>query len=118
MASGRFIDVQIGADWIAVRTMEAVNQRLLSVKKVPYTDGGIAIIRGDIAGVLQQGLVNGLLADVLVNDTGGRPWIITVPALEDISDADRTSRTLPDVTVTVRFAGAIHNTVIAITAGT
>lgn len=116
MASGRYIDIQIGADWIAVRVMEAINQRFLSVKKVPYTDAGIAIIKGDIAGVLQQGLVNGLLADVLVGDTAGRAWIITVPSLENISSTDRIGRTLPDVTVEVRFAGAIHNTIIDITA--
>lgn len=117
MSSGRFIDVQIGVDWLGVRLAEAINQRLLASKKVPYTDGGITILRGDITTVLQTGQVNGLLADKLVDDTKGRAWIIFVPELADIPEADRAARNLPDVTVTVRFAGAIHNVEIAVSVG-
>ncbi len=114
MASGRFIDVQVGVDWIAIRIAEAINQRLLASKKVPYTDDGFAILNADITGVLQTGLVNTLLADRLVGDTKGRAWIITIPPLEDIPDADRANRSLPNVTVEVRFAGAVQNVVIAV----
>jgi hypothetical protein len=117
MVSGRFIDTQIGIDWIAVRLAEQINQRLLSTAKVPYTDAGIAVLRADITSVLQRGQVNGLLADRLTNDTQGRAWIIEIPALDDISLENRAARILPDVTVTVRFAGAVHNVVIAVNVG-
>lgn len=117
MASGRYIDTQIGVDWIQVRLAEAINQRILASKKVPYTDAGFAIIRADITQVLQTGLVNTLLADRLVDDTKGRAWIIFIPELEDIPANDRTNRILSGVKVTVRFAGAIHNVEIAVSVG-
>lgn len=117
MASGRFIDTQIGVDWLGVRLAEAINQRLLASKKVPYTDAGFAILRADITSVLQTGQVNGLLADRLIDDTKGRAWIITIPELEDIPSGDIANRNLPDVTVVVRFAGAIHNVEIAVSVG-
>lgn len=114
MASGRFIDNQIGIDWISTRFAEVIAQRLVSAKKVPYTDGGTAVLRADLASVCQQGVNNGLLA-LLTNTTSGEYWRITIPSVADISASDRANRNLPDVNVEVRFAGAIHNVTVALT---
>ena len=111
MASGRFNDTQRGIDWIGTRVAEAISSRLVNSGKVPFTDAGTSILRGDIAAVLQQGVNQGLLGP-LIDSVSGELWRIFIPAVADVSTADRTARSLTNVTVTVRFAGAIHNVAI------
>lgn len=118
MASGRFIDNQIGVDWMRVRQLEAVMQQFISAKKVPFTEGGIAAVRSRIASVNEEGIRNALLDTVLLDGSGnpdpaGRAYIIDTPALSEISAEDRAARLLGSITNTVRFAGAIHNVTIA-----
>lgn len=106
MGSGRFIDVQVGIDWLEARIAEAILARRINSPKIPYTQAGINSLIGDIVGVLEQGVRNSLLGP-LPDSTSGELWRITMPQLADISDANKIARNLPPAFVVVQLAGSI-----------
>lgn len=114
MASGRFIDIQRGIDWLEARLGEAIANRLLSEAKVPYTDAGATILQADIASVLDQGVNNGLLGPLL--DDSGLFYNIDVPKVADQLAADRAARSFPGITVQCQLAGAVHSLSITVNA--
>lgn len=111
VGSGEFIDVTIFIDWLESRIKESVFSLLAKTKKVPYTNAGIAQIENEVQGVLQIGQDNGGISptefDADDNQIGG--YFTSVPALADISSADKTARLLKNVNFVAFLAGAIHN---------
>ena len=105
MASGEFIDVIRGVDWLQARLEERIFSRLVNLPKIPFTDAGIAIIENEIRAVLENAEGTGLLAD-------DPKYTVTVPKATDVSETDRANRILPDVTFTARLAGAIHKVTV------
>jgi len=104
VASGEWIDIIIGTDWIEARLSEAVYSALVNNRKIPYDDSGITLIEGLVKGVLNQAAAAGILqADSIV---------VTVPRYADIPQADKLARKLPDVKFTALYQGAIHRTTI------
>jgi hypothetical protein len=103
MASGEYIDVTIGLDWLVARMEERLYAAKLNNPKIPFTDGGIAIIRSEVEGQLTEAEAVGLI------DSG---WTVTVPAVADTTTADRAARTLNGVEFEARLQGAIHKTVV------
>ena len=104
VASGEWIDIIIGTDWIEARLREAVYSALVNNRKIPYDDSGITLIEGLVKGVLNQAAAAGILqADSIV---------VTVPRYADIPQADKIARKLPDVKFTALYQGAIHRTTI------
>lgn len=104
VASGEWIDIIIGTDWIEARLREAVYSALVNNRKIPYDDSGITLIEGLVKGVLNQAAAAGILqADSIV---------VTVPKYADIPQADKLARKLPDVKFTALYQGAIHRTTI------
>ena len=104
VASGEWIDIIIGTDWIESRLREAVYSALVNNRKIPYDDSGITLIEGLVKGVLNQAAAAGILqADSIV---------VTVPRYADIPQADKLARRLPDVKFTALYQGAIHRTTI------
>lgn len=104
VASGEWIDIIIGTDWIEARLREAVYSALVNNRKIPYDDSGITLIEGLVKGVLNQAAAAGILqADSIV---------VTVPRYADIPQADKLARNLPDVKFTALYQGAIHRTTI------
>lgn len=104
VASGEWIDIIIGTDWIEARLREAVYSALVNNRKIPYDDSGITLIEGLVKGVLNQAAAAGILqADSIV---------VTVPRYADIPQADKLARRLPDVKFTALYQGAIHRTTI------
>ena len=106
MGSGRFIDTQIGIDWIEARLGEALMQRRINSPKIPYTQAGINSLIPDMVGVIELGASNGLLS-VIATSTSGEIYQIVMPQLINISQADKIARNLPAAEVTVQFAGSI-----------
>lgn len=100
MASGLFIDIQIGVDWIHARIQEGIFQQLTDLDKIPFTDDGIGIVENEIRKVMEQGVKNGLIAP--------GEYTVTVPKASEVSFTDRANRVLPDVKFNCRFAGALH----------
>ena len=102
---GEYIDVMRGADWLAARIQERVYTLLLNNDKLPYTDAGIQAVRGEILAQLNQGIARDFIA------ADPEPTC-TVPLATDVSAADKSSRTLNDVTFRAVLAGAIHKVAI------
>jgi len=102
---GEYIDVMRGADWLAARIQERVYTLLLNNDKLPYTDSGIQAVRGEILAQLNQGIARDFIA------SNPEPTC-TVPLATDVSAADKSSRTLNNVTFRAVLAGAIHKVAI------
>jgi hypothetical protein len=100
MVSGQFIDITVGIDWIKSRLQEQIFTQLVNNSKIPFTDQGIAVIENEMRSVFDQGVANGLIA--------AGSYTITVPKALDVPFADRANRVLPNVSFTLRLAGALH----------
>lgn len=105
MVGGQFIDITVGLDWLESRMQENVFSLLVQSPKVPYTDQGISVIVNAVRQTLQEGVQNGLI-------DGNSDITVTAPSVQDIPQADRANRVLPDVKFSCRLAGAIHFVVI------
>jgi len=101
MASGEFIDIIRGIDWLEARMAERIFSKFVNLAKIPFTNGGIAIIEAEIRGQLNDGIASGLLA----NDPAP---IVTKPLASEVSNADKVGRTLPDMAFSATLQGAIH----------
>ena len=100
-AGGEFIDVIRGIDWLQARMQERIYSRLVNSVKIPFTDGGAAIIETEIRAQLQEGIGRGFL-------TANPAPTVTVPLVAEVSSVDRANRLLPDVEFNAFLAGAIH----------
>jgi hypothetical protein len=105
MASGEWIDVIIGIDWLKARIAERIFSVLANRDKVPYTDAGAATLENEIRAQLTEGVKVGLLA-------ADPAFTVTVPKVSTISVNDRASRVFPSITFEATLAGAIHKTTI------
>ena len=105
MASGEFIDIIRGVDWLQARLVERIYSRIVNLPKIPFTDGGIAIVETEIRAQLAEGIANGLLAS-------SPQYTVTVPLAADVSAVDKANRLLPDVSFTATLAGAVHSVTI------
>jgi len=111
MASGEYIDITRGIDWLTSRMQENIFQALANADKIPYSESGIAIIEGKIRMTLDQGIKQGLLTPD-PDSYEGEPYSVTVPRIHEIAENDRANRLLPDVEWEARLAGAIHKVII------
>lgn len=105
MASGQFIDITVGLDWLRSTMQTNVFSLMVQSPKIPYTNQGIAVIENAVHQTLLQGVANGLI-------DGDSPITVTAPDVLSIPQADRAARLLPDVKFTCRLAGAIQHVII------
>lgn len=105
MASGRFIDVRRLVDSQIARMEENIFRQFVTLKKIPYTNKGTAIIVGEVDAVLQDGVKN----ETVRRDPAPT---VTAPRVQDVSANDRAARLFPDVNFTYELAGAIHKTIV------
>jgi hypothetical protein len=103
---GFFIDVMRGIDFIKARMQEAIFGQLATLKKIPFTDPGIAVVENEIRSVLRLGITQGILSS-------DPEIVVIVPKAADVSTVDKKARTLPDVEFQATLAGAIHKVIIA-----
>lgn len=101
MASGRFIDVQIVADYLQNQVQVSVANLLLSAPKLPYDTSGIQRVAMAVRAPLQAAKEAGILAS-------DRDITVTVPDSALVSSSDRTNRVLNNVTASVVYSGGIH----------
>lgn len=100
-ASGEYIDVICGIDWLYARLQERLFRLLMINEKIPYTLKGIDLVRSEIIAQLKEAVYQGVLAPE------PEPQVST-PKVEDIDVLDRKNRILPKVKFSGRLAGAIH----------
>lgn len=104
-ADGDFIDVQRGLDFLEDDMAKRVFEVLANAPKVPFTDFGIALIESEMRASLRTAVNQGILS------SDPKPEV-TVPKTADISTANKTARTLPDMKFTGTLAGAIHKVIL------
>jgi len=100
VASGEYIDIMRGLDWLESRLQEEIYSNLVNKRKIPFTDEGISLIQGAIQGVLDEGARKGLLVADSIS--------ISVPLASAVGTVDKAARNLPDITFEAILQGAIH----------
>lgn len=115
VASGEYIDIMIGTDWIQARIKEAVFGLLTKEEKVPFDDGGIEAIVLQVENILNQAVTRTILvSDANLDEDGnGMGPKVTAPKRSETLVADRAARTLKDVKFTGNYAGAINKVQIS-----
>lgn len=101
VASGEFLDVIIGCDWIDVNMQADVFQVFRDNPKVPYSNAGIATLESAVSNRLRLATVNGIL-------TEDRPYSVTTPPVADQDPANKTARKIGGMKFVGYLAGAIH----------
>jgi hypothetical protein len=104
-ADGDYVDVQRFLDWLEDDTQKTVFENMAASGKVPFTDAGVRVITSGVSASLQRGIARGGLA-------ADPAPVVTAPKVADVSTADKTARTLPDVKFSGTLAGAIHKSTI------
>ncbi len=109
VASGEYLDIIHGIDWLRQRITEAVFRLLATKGKVAYTDAGIASIENELRAQLRAAQSVGLIAP----DAQGSPgFTIETPKALDVDIADRAARILPSMKFEARLAGAVHKVIV------
>ena len=108
--AGEWIDVIRFRDWIKAEMQINVFNALKTNRKVPFTDGGIGLIEGKMEETLKKGQDIGGIAPTEYDDDGNATpgFVVTVPRVSDLTEAERKSRKLTGCHYTARLAGAIH----------
>lgn len=102
VASGEYIDVIHGLDWLKARIQNRVFTPLSQQDKVPFTDAGIQTIVSELRAALNEGVTYQIL----------KSYDITAPTEAEVPANDKSARMLPDVKFTAPLAGAIHRVAI------
>jgi hypothetical protein len=104
MASGEYIDIIRGTDWLQARIAEGVFLRLVNADKVPFTAQGIALIETELRYRLEKGVDAGLIVDGSIQ--------ITSPDIATVDPLEKSQRFLNGMQFTAQLAGAVHKTAI------
>lgn len=125
-ASGEFIDVITGTDWLAITLQtSAYNLLYTSTTKIPQTDPGTHLLVTTCDAVCAQAVINGLLAPGVWNAGGfgtlkqgdyvAKGYYIYAPSVDSQNPADRAARKSVPIQIAAKLAGAIHEVSIAVT---
>lgn len=105
VASGEWLDVIVGIDWIKYNIEQAVFTQFVNTDKIEYEDSGVQIIVAAVQKVLDQAVSNKILAKSPAPK-------VSYPLVKDIPSSTKGTRTLPDITFTGTLSGAIIKTQI------
>jgi hypothetical protein len=103
VASGEYIDIIRGIDWLESTITEKVFAVFVNNDKIPGTDPGVTIVENAVKEALDEGVQATLITD---------DYTVSVPLVSDISDQDKIDRTLPDISFTATLQGAVHTVTI------
>lgn len=101
VASGKFVDQIHGRDWLANEIAVNIFAALSAPLKVPYTDGGIAIVDAAARQAGSLGVTRGYLES----------FSTSFPKKSEISSVNRANRVLVDGKMVAQEAGAIHSVI-------
>ena len=125
VASGSFIDITTGTDWLAVTLMTAMyNLLYTSTTKVPQTDAGMNLLLTTAESICAQGVVNGLLAPGVWNSGGfgilhqgdflPKGFYVYAPPVASQAANLRALRISVPIQIACKLAGAIHDISISV----
>lgn len=104
-SGGRFADITHGNDWMESRLQERIVAMLANNDKIPYTDKGLELIRGQI---LAQ-ILEGIRAEVI---DGDQPYSASVPTLATTNSSDRVARVVSGAKYSYVLQGAVNKVLI------
>lgn len=110
VAGGEWIDVIRFRDWLKEEMQTDLFTMLINRDKLPFTDGGIALVESTMNKVLALGQTRGGIAPTEYDENGNENlgYTISVPLASSISANNKAQRVLQDCKFTARLAGAIH----------
>lgn len=111
MGDGSFFDEVHGIDWLTDAIQTEIYGYLISrTTKVPYTNKGLAALEQQLIKVLDQAVVNGLIApgETIDGEFLANGYKTTVIPVEDTSQSDIDNRFYGGLSFVVLGAGAIH----------
>jgi hypothetical protein len=102
MASGEFIDIIYGIDWLKYNMQQDVANVFTSSPKIPFTNKGISLIETAMRASLEIALTSGVISS----------YTLTTPDSKDVSINDKANRELKAVTFQAIATGAINRIII------
>ena len=125
-ASGVFVDIVTGTDWLAVTLQTALyNALYTSTTKIPQTDAGMHVLLTVAESIMSQAVINGLLAPGVWNSGGfgilkqgdfmPKGFYLYAPRVDAQLQSDRAARRSVPIQCAAKLAGAIHEVSMAVT---
>lgn len=105
VAAGEYFDTIRGRDALKADMQSRIFLRMASADKVPFTNDGATIIRGEIDAALQFFVRRGFLVEGSLS--------ITMPDVADVSANDKALRKYTGIKFGATLAGAVHKVDIA-----
>lgn len=105
-ADGNYIDVQMGADYIANLMREKLYAIFLSNDKVSYDDAGFSLVGTAVYETLNRAVELGIIAKDPESKQG--VFTVVVPTRSDATDEQARNRQMPDITWEAQLEGAVH----------
>lgn len=109
VASGQFFDTIVFSDWVKARLAEELYGLLKREsdlgRKVSYDEAGFAKIRQACNRVIEIGKARGSIS-LDGNAT------VRLPTRDEVSEADRMNRILPNLVVEIPYSNAVHKVVV------
>lgn len=104
---GEFIDVQIGADYIAKTMRDNLYDIFLNNATIGYTDEGFSIVADGVYKALNRAVDLGIIA----GDPESRQGVynVDVPKRSEATDEQARSRQMPDIAWEALLEGAVHS---------
>jgi len=104
---GEFIDVQMGADYIASAMRGGLYDVLQSNTIVPYSDEGFAMAASAVFAALNRATALGIIARD--PESGAGVFTVSVPKRADATDDQAKARMIPDIGWEAILEGAVHS---------
>lgn len=109
VASGQFFDTIVFSDWLKARLSEEIYGLLKREsdlgRKVSYDEAGFAKVRQACRRVIEIGKARGSVS--LDSEA-----IVRTPTRDEISEADRMNRILPNLVIEVPYSNAVHKVTV------
>lgn len=104
--SGEYIDIIQSQYYMKSLITRNVFGLLARMPKVPFDDSGIGLVVAEIDKAMKTCAKQGIIA---TDSDGNSLYNISFPSRSEVSDLDRSKRTLPDVKWECEIAGAVEN---------
>lgn len=99
-ASGQWLDIVHGTDWLKSTIQDRVASVLQSALKVEYTDAGVTMVATALKACLYDAADNNFLDKDTIK--------VTAPKVSEVSSSKKAARILPDVYFEAVTSGAIN----------
>jgi len=124
MSDGTHFDEVINLDMLSNNIQLAVMDSLVSVPKIPQTEGGVTLLVLAITGPCEKAVSMDFIAPGVWNappilslntrDMLSKGYLILSETIDSQSQSDRSSRIAPPIYVPIKLAGAIEHVVIQV----